>query len=76
MSKRFVIVEDNKVVNFIMADSFESAEQFAGAGKIVEETEATGQALTNCEWDGEKFIQTFSPPVIIEEEPVIEETND
>lgn len=59
----FVVVEDGIVRNRISADSFESAEEVCGVGKIVIETEETGIAYYGGTWDGQKF----GPEPIIEE---------
>lgn len=66
---RFVVVENGIVKNFIIAESFESAEENCGVGKIVVETEETGIPYFGSTWDGQKF-----GPKPAEPEPVVEPT--
>lgn len=63
----FVVVENGIVKNFIVADSFESAEENCGVGKIVVETEETGVPHFGGTWDGQKF-----GPAPVEEPVVVE----
>ena len=71
--EKFVVVEDGIVKNTIIADSFESAEESCGVGKIVIETEETGVANNGATWDGQKFGPKPEEPVIeVVEEPVVE----
>ena len=71
--EKFVVVEDGIVKNTIIADSFESAEENCGVGKIVIQTEETGVAHNGATWDGHKFGPKPEEPVLeVVEEPVAE----
>ena len=70
MPEFITINAENKVNNRIIADSFEAAEEFCGAGKVIVETETTGPAILGYVWDGTTFTPATETPVI--EEPITE----
>ena len=75
MPEFITINTENKVNNRIIADSFESAEEFCGVGMVIIETEETGPGLIGHLWDGTVF--TPAPEETLTEEsvePTVEET--
>lgn len=77
MPKRFATLSPDglRVMQISLCEDYESAVAFHGEGRVVEETEATGEARAGYHWDGLVFtpgdinelISLYAPKEIVEE---------